>query len=113
MKNNILPLGTVVTLKNGDSSELMIIARASVVEQKGEQVYYDYGAVLIPQGMMQPEAVYFFNEENVEKIVFEGYENNDEKIFSQNYHEMVAQSKVPKGNISSSDSVDTEEAGFE
>ena len=32
MTDKILPLGSVVTLKNGDGSEVMIVSRASVIE---------------------------------------------------------------------------------
>lgn len=112
MKNNILPLGTVVTLKNGDSSELMIISRASIVGESGEQVYYDYGSVLIPQGMLQPEAVYFFNKENVEKVVYRGYENDDEKKFAENYDDMVNQADITKGSIQSSSDNTSGDLGF-
>lgn len=35
MKNKILPLGSVVTLKDGDDTELMIITRGALVEQGG------------------------------------------------------------------------------
>ncbi|MFD1901130.1 DUF4176 domain-containing protein [Enterococcus termitis] len=59
MNNKILPLGTIVKLKDGDNSELMIIARGSLIEDKGKEVYFDYGAVLIPQGMLAPEVFIF------------------------------------------------------
>lgn len=39
----ILPLGSVVTLENGDGTQLMIIARATVVNNGMGEVYYDYG----------------------------------------------------------------------
>ena len=67
MENKILPLGSIVTLKNGDGSELMIVTRAAIIEEDGVEVYFDYGSVLIPQGMVSPENVYFFNAENVNR----------------------------------------------
>ena len=73
LEKNILPLGSVVTLKHGDGTQLMIIARATIVNSGISEVYYDYGAVLIPQGMISPEEVYFFNKENVEEIIFIGF----------------------------------------
>ena len=33
MRNNILPLGSVVTLKDGDGTELMIITRCALIEE--------------------------------------------------------------------------------
>ncbi|MFC4652346.1 DUF4176 domain-containing protein [Lactococcus nasutitermitis] len=99
MNKEILPLGSVVTLKHGDGSVLMIIARASVVKENEEEVYYDYGSVLIPLGMARPEVVYFFNKENVEEVLFKGFENEDEKEFAQQYDEMIARSKFSKGSV--------------
>ena len=99
MFEEILPLGSVVTLKNGDGTELLIITRASVVVENGEEIYYDYGAVLIPQGMMTPDNVFFFNRENVQKIVFRGFENDVERQFASQYDKMIEQSPYPKGNI--------------
>jgi hypothetical protein len=48
MNNRILPLGSVVKLHNGDETELLIVVRAALVKENGTEVYYDYGAVLIP-----------------------------------------------------------------
>lgn len=98
-KEEILPLGTVVTLKNGDESALMIVARGSIVENNREEVYFDYGAVLIPQGMLAPEAVYFFNKDNVETIIFEGFKNEQEIEFEKNYDSMISKANCPKGNV--------------
>ncbi|MCC9763181.1 DUF4176 domain-containing protein [Streptococcus agalactiae] len=99
MENKLLPLGSIVTLKNGDGSELMIVTRAAIIEEDGVEVYFDYGSVLIPQGMVSPENVYFFNAENVEEVIFKGFENEAEKDFQSNYETMIEQSIYPKGNV--------------
>ena len=99
MDKKILPLGTVVILKEGDGTQLMIISRATVVEDRGKEVYFDYGAVLIPQGMISPEAVYFFNRENIEKIIFKGFENAEEQQFAENYDFMLEKANVEKGSV--------------
>lgn len=99
MNNKILPLGTVVKLKNGDNSNLMIISRGSLIEDKGKEVYFDYGAVLIPQGMLAPEAVYFFNRENVETVIFEGFKDEKEEEFEEQYDTMIQNSNYHKGLV--------------
>ncbi|MCK1222207.1 DUF4176 domain-containing protein [Streptococcus uberis] len=99
MENKILPLGSVVTLKNGDGSQLLIVTRAAIIEEDGVEVYFDYGSVLIPQGMVSPENVYFFNIENIENIIFKGYENTDEINFQNNYEQMISKTSYPKGNV--------------
>ena len=99
MTDKILPLGSVVTLHNGDGTELLIIARASVVVENQAEIYYDYGAVLVPQGMVTPENVFFFNRENIQKVIFRGYENENERQFSDHYDRLVEQSPYPKGTV--------------
>ncbi|MDR1017215.1 MAG: DUF4176 domain-containing protein [Lachnospiraceae bacterium] len=99
MSENILPLGTVVNLKNGDGTELVIIARGTLTKMNGKTVYYDYGGVLIPEGLSTPENVYFFNRENVKEVIFMGYENDDEKEFQSKYDKLIEEAKVIKGSV--------------
>ena len=99
MDNKILPLGSVVNLKDGDGTELLIVSRASIVKEHFREVYYDYGAILIPQGFLSPEAVYFFNKENVKEVLFKGYRNKDEEAFEEPYDRWIESSDVSKGTI--------------
>ena len=104
MTDKILPLGSVVTLKNGDDTEVMIVSRASVIEVddgKGgaKSVYFDYGSVVIPNGMQTPDTLFFFNRENVKDVLFEGYRNEDEKEFEEHYDIWMKSSDIPKGSI--------------
>lgn len=99
MKNKILPLGSVVTLKDGDGTELMIITRGALVEQGGGEAYYDYGSVIIPFGMSTPDQVYFFNRDNVEKVIFEGYINESEEEYASMYDLNIEKSGVPKASV--------------
>lgn len=50
---------------------------------------------------MNPEQVLYFNEENIDRTVFEGYRDEDEQRFSELYEESVSKldSKVRKGTI--------------
>lgn len=47
IKNYILPLGTVVTLKNGDM-KLIIVGRAQLFNNEGTIGYFDYSALGYP-----------------------------------------------------------------
>ncbi len=99
MYKEILPLGSIVKLKNGDGTELLIVARASVVQEAFSEVYYDYGAVVIPQGLTSPEEVFFFNRENIDEVVFIGYCNASEQLFAASYDDMIAKTKIQKGDV--------------
>ncbi|AZZ56377.1 DUF4176 domain-containing protein [Rathayibacter iranicus] len=69
-----LPLGSVVIL-NGSVKKLLIVSRGSVVEDQ----FFDYGAFLFPEGMVDTNVVYFSGD-NIAKIVSEGYRDADEDL---------------------------------
>lgn len=73
-RTEYLPLGSVVMLKKG-LQKLIIIGRALNVNKNGKDYYFDYAAVLHPQGLINNEIAYF-NHEDVDKLFFTGY--NDE-----------------------------------
>lgn len=47
--------------------------------------------------MMTPEEVYFFNREDVGKVVYKGYVNHAEKQFAENYDRLISQTDIAKG----------------
>ena len=93
----ILPIGSVVKLKNGEA-KLMIINRAPLYNQDGEIGYFDYSACVYPLGKVE-EQVYFFNNENIETVYFEGYKDEQEELFQQEYEEKIKDVKYPKFKI--------------
>lgn len=93
-----------MTLKNGDDTEVMIVSRASVIgvddgKSGAKSVYFDYGSVVIPNGMQTPDNLFFFNRENVKDVLFEGYRNEDEKAFEEHYDTWMKSAEVPKDSI--------------
>lgn len=75
---DILPIGSIVRLKNGDI-KLMILNRAPLYNQDGVIGYFDYSACMYPTGKVE-EQVHFFNRENIEEIYFEGYKDEQEDL---------------------------------
>lgn len=79
MFENILPIGSVVKLK--DSKQLlMIITRFPIVTFNGKDGYFDYGGCFYPQGFYNNQH-FFFNYEDIGEICFYGYKSNDELKF--------------------------------
>ena len=72
----LLPIGSVVQLKNGQV-KIMIINRYPLYDNKGEIGYLDYSGCVYPFGMTDNQAC-FFNQEDIEKIWFEGYIDESE-----------------------------------
>lgn len=95
MQDRILPVGSVVTIKDGNLP-LLIISRATLFENNGELGYFDYSAVIYPEGMTDGDKLIFFNREDLESIVYFGYINSDEQVFAENYDRLVSESGYNK-----------------
>lgn len=77
----MLPIGSIVYLKEG-TSKIMILNRGPIIEQEEEHTMFDYAGCFYPQGLA-PDNVFYFNDENVDEIVFEGYKDNEEDRFQK------------------------------
>lgn len=90
----LLPLGSVVKLKNGDQ-KVMITVRLPLYNNNGTIGYFDYGACLFPNGQINQET-YFFNNSDIEEIFFKGYIDESEESFQQQYKEELKNIKYQK-----------------
>ena len=81
-KIDYLPLGSVVLL-HGGIQKLLIIARGINTRQDDQTVFFDYGAVLYPEGLTGDRMAYF-DHDAVNKVVFYGYDDEDSKTYSEN-----------------------------
>lgn len=77
----LLPVGSVVYLIDGNQ-KLVIVNRGAIVEQEGQEVYFDYLGGIFPEGL-NLEQVYYFNQEDIDEVVFEGYHNEEEERVSR------------------------------
>ncbi|MDR0299879.1 MAG: DUF4176 domain-containing protein [Streptococcaceae bacterium] len=81
-QEQLLPVGSVVYLKGG-TLKVVIISRGELVKKTiadEKPIYYDYFAGLYPQGY-DNERNYYFNQENIEKVIFKGYQDEEEKRY--------------------------------
>lgn len=105
IKDYVLPLGTVVTLKKGDI-KLMIVGRAQLFNDEGTIGYFDYSALAYPQGVVAEQEFAFFNDEDVEEVLFEGYRDETEKLFASTYTEKLSNVPYPKLVLNADDAED-------
>ncbi len=91
-----LPLGSIVIVK-GNTKKIMIIARGLATFIEDEAKYFDYGACLYPEGMMGDSLIYF-NNEDIQKIVAEGFSDDDNELMLDNLKMWIEQADIPKGN---------------
>lgn len=78
MTNMYLPIGSVVLLKNA-TKRLMIVSIGMTDLDTG--VTYDYGSVLYPEGYVGSDAIFMFNNSDVAKVYFSGYDDDERREF--------------------------------
>lgn len=92
MKERFLPIGTVVLLK-GAKKELMITSycifpTGKEIDKEGKEVspqqkMYEYGACTYPEGIMDSNMIHAFNHNQIDKILYMGYETDTQKELSK------------------------------
>lgn len=75
----LLPLGTIVKLKE-ETDKIMIVSRLVRKERNGE--IFDYCGCLVPQGIQNPNNVVIFNHEDVNRLLFIGFQDEQEIEYS-------------------------------
>lgn len=93
----LLPLGTILYIKEG-TQKLMVVGRGIEYLDEGESKFMDYMGCLYPEGI-DPKHSIFFNHEDVDRIVFKGFTDEDEERFHQVYDEWIKNVKAPKNII--------------
>lgn len=74
-----LPVGSVVLLKNA-KKRLMV---TGFYIKTDENVIYDYSGCLYPEGVLSSEENCVFNHDQIDKIYFIGYVDEEEKKFKE------------------------------
>lgn len=97
---HILPIGTIVLTQMGEFP-LMIVSRASLYDDNGEIGYFDYAAVPYPEGMGNDGEYLFFNHEDIANVIYFGYVNSHEQVFSDQYYDLVRESGYKKLSLDS------------
>lgn len=98
----MLPIGSIVYLNEG-TSKIMVLNRAPILpteEAETEGVWYDYSGCFYPQGL-DPNNVFYFNEENIDEVVYEGFKNEEEERFQKLFQEWREESNTSliKGSV--------------
>ena len=78
--SNFLPTGSVVLLK-GATKKIMICGRLQTEVKSGE--VFDYSACFYPEGIINPRELYLFNHDQIEKIFYMGYQDDEELQFEE------------------------------
>ena len=75
----LLPIGSIVLLKDGEKRLMIDGVMQSNEGGNGEE--YDSLGVLYPEGHIGDQFQYLFNHEDIDKIIFRGYEDEERDSF--------------------------------
>ena len=75
----LLPIGTVVLLKNG--KKRLMIAGIKQMDTEDTSKEYDYYGVMYPEGHVGENFQYLFNHEDIAEIYFKGFEDEERERF--------------------------------
>lgn len=81
MEEKYLPLGTIVLLK-GATKRLMVTGFASTSKETGDTVF-DYSGCLYPEGFFDYNQVCVFNHDQIDKVYFRGYSDEEDIEFKK------------------------------
>lgn len=93
-KVDFLPLGSLVLLYGG-KKKIMIISRAIAMNLKGENVYFEYGGCMYPEGLLGDEVV-FFNNEDIAEIFAKGSVDAEEQRMVDNLNLVISMGEFRK-----------------
>lgn len=77
-----LPIGSVVLLK-GAKKRLMITGFYVKAKTGDDDTIYDYSGSLYPEGVISSDENCVFNHDQIDKIYFLGYVDEEEKKFKE------------------------------
>ena len=86
-KIDYVPLGSVVYL-NGGTKKLLVVARAINVANGDKQYFFDYGAVLYPEGITGDQMAYF-NHDEISSVFFRGCDDGENQGMTENINHFV------------------------
>lgn len=68
------PIGSVVLLKESNK-RVMIVGLKQ--KQLGSDKVWDYSACLYPEGIIDPDKLYLFDNEQVQRLYFVGFQDGE------------------------------------
>ncbi len=113
MKEKYLPIGTVVLLKGG-KKRAMITGFCSVAQENQEKIY-DYSGCVYPEGYLSSNQVCLFDHDQIDKIFFLGYEDEEEKLFKEKLTRIVdtiEKENAAEASATSAPDTTSSDAGF-
>lgn len=84
----LLPIGSVVLLKDSDK-RLMIIGRLQRKVGDVNEVEFDYSGCLYPEGNLDPNSSFLFNHQQIERVYFIGFQDEEELLLNDKISQYI------------------------
>jgi len=88
VEEKFLPVGSVVLLKGGKKRVMVIGFCAMSKENEGK--IFDYSGCLYPEGLIASNQTCLFNHDQIEKVFFKGFVDNEETEFKNKLNSVIA-----------------------
>lgn len=89
--DKLLPIGTVVRLKEG-KKRLMIFG-IKQLDGEPQKIEYDYVGVIYPEGNMGLNSQFLFNHSDIEEIYFKGFDDFERQNFMEKLKSLYSKEK--------------------
>lgn len=76
---SLCPIGSVVLLK--DATKKTVIMGVMQIQTDGDGRVFDYLGVPYPEGYMGKGSSYLFNHNDIDQIIFQGYQDSERENF--------------------------------
>ncbi len=84
----LLPIGTVVLLKDSTKRVMIMGVCQEGVTDKGTNLY-DYVGCVFPEGYMSADENFLFNTDQIDRLYFLGYQDDEALAFKERADEMM------------------------
>ena len=91
MLNGLIPIGSVVLLKNSSKRVMIIGFCQGQTSEGGETKVWDYAGCLYPEGYIDANKLFLFNGEQIDKIFAIGYQDEEQFAFKVQIDDAHAQ----------------------
>ena len=95
MSNNILPIGSIVELNNGEA--LYMVVGFLPINNRNNQLF-QYSAVTYPGGAFGISKLYLFNHYDIKRVVFEGFSDDAFDKYKKDLEPYVERIKNEQSN---------------
>lgn len=96
MYKDLLPIGSIVLLKEGNK-RIMICGR--IQTREGEDTIYDYSACYYPEGIIDSSSMFFFNRDAIERVYFIGFQDTEELKYRNEVLNNLGELELKDGKI--------------